>query len=144
VPGSTISGVMDGKLAGALVEVARIEDRTPSQVVNAAVRPYIRLPARARQERRCSTGRVVDGASRWLWQRAGQRPDVPVEEESNPHLAHQPVPQRRPIPDGDPPHPARPQSCRRARQLATVDPNRLIVALPVANQSHCGTNGRGT
>jgi hypothetical protein len=40
---------MDEKVAGAVAEVARIEDRTPSQVVNAALRFYTRLPAGARQ-----------------------------------------------------------------------------------------------
>lgn len=49
VPSRTISSVMDEKVAGAVAEVARIEDRTPSQVVNAAVRFYMQLPEMTRQ-----------------------------------------------------------------------------------------------
>jgi hypothetical protein len=49
VPSRTISSVMDEKVAGAVADVARIEDRTPSQIVNAAVRMYTRLPTAARQ-----------------------------------------------------------------------------------------------
>ncbi len=49
MPSRTISSVMDEKVAGAVTEVARIEDRTPSQVVNAAVRFYMQLPETTRQ-----------------------------------------------------------------------------------------------
>ena len=49
MPSRTISSVIDEKVAGAVEEVARIEDRMPSQIVNAPVRLYIacpRLPVR--------------------------------------------------------------------------------------------------
>jgi hypothetical protein len=50
--GRTISSVMDEPVARAVAEVARIEDRTPSQVVNAAVRFYMQLPDAARRSLR--------------------------------------------------------------------------------------------
>ncbi len=49
VPSRTISSVIDEKAAGAVEEVARIEDRMPSQIVNAPVRLYTRLRTAARQ-----------------------------------------------------------------------------------------------
>lgn len=48
----TISSVMDETVARAVADVARIEDRTPSQVVNAAVRFYTQLPEGARRSLR--------------------------------------------------------------------------------------------
>jgi hypothetical protein len=43
---------MDESVARSVAEVARLEDRTPSQVVNAAARFYMRLPDIARDSLR--------------------------------------------------------------------------------------------
>ena len=49
MPSRTISSAMDESVARTVTELARVEDRTPSQIVNAAVRFYMQLPDAARR-----------------------------------------------------------------------------------------------
>jgi predicted transcriptional regulator len=48
MPGRTISAHADERTAAKVAEMARLEDRTPSQIAAAALRFYVELPAAGR------------------------------------------------------------------------------------------------
>lgn len=68
MPGRTLSAYADAATAAKVAELARLEDRTPSQIAAAALRFYVQLPAVGRDAiRRLEAGGAPEALRDAAW-----------------------------------------------------------------------------